>query len=273
MAPLGRRDDVGRSRRWLREAVSVVQKTIFAGPMWVALLGLEGTGHHGICESLVPRCEMVSESGEPCLAFDADMQIVVRQLAFALPDSLSRWRRKLSKRLTFYANLSSSKRILFQCSPSSESLYPHWSFMMSYPDAELGMQRSAAEEGKVTAHPDAVAMALAAERAGLDARFVVLRRDAADAVASISKRSALAFDVAARILRDNEAILEWQLRRLSPDFFFELPFESAPAEAAALAVFLRLNESALEESLSQRFRITTHALSGAERAYVRHLWR
>ena len=86
---------------------------------------------------------------------------------------------------------------------------------MSYPDRELGMQhtdvKSLVEEGRVTAHTDAASLAAAAELAGIDARFVVLRRDPVDAVMSIMKRLNHSFDSVARIMRDSDVQLSWQL--------------------------------------------------------------
>mmetsp|Transcript_144921 Transcript_144921/g.403648 ORF Transcript_144921/g.403648 Transcript_144921/m.403648 type:complete len:140 (-) Transcript_144921:103-522(-) len=105
-----------------------------------------------------------------------------------------------------------------------------------------------------------------------DLRFVLLRRDPADAAMSISRRTAVPFAAAARILRDSDAVLASQLRRMSSAFVHELRYE-AP-DAKALAGFLRLNASILAESMRRHFKITKYSrTSPEERAYVRHLWR
>jgi hypothetical protein len=39
--------------RWV---AAPLNKTVYSGPMVVSWLGLEGTGHHGICATLAPRC-------------------------------------------------------------------------------------------------------------------------------------------------------------------------------------------------------------------------
>lgn len=262
-----------------------VQKRVFAGPMWVVLLGLEGTGHHGVCESLLPRCGLgdlkadltgrtreLGILGAPCVALDGHMQLLVRRLVFAAPQSLRHSRAALQRRLRSYGNLSDTYRLLFQCTSSADSIYP--SFMMSYPDAELGMLHAMPEEGKVTAHADAVALAQAAEAASVDVRFVVLRRDPADAAASVSRRTTVPFSAAARILRDNDAVLEWQLRRMSSAFIYELHYEAL--DPSGLAHFLKLNASELADNFRLHFHPTSQTqgdVSSADRAFVRYLWR
>jgi len=249
---------------------SFAVKQTFEGPLLIVLLGLEGTGHHGACACLAePNCEFGQPESRPCATLDGHMQLLVRRLIFSEPRTLQRTRSAVHRRLRFYANLTDAHRLLFQCTNSAESIYP--SSMMSYPDAELAMLHAAPEEGKATANMDAAALATAAESAGVDVRFVVLRRDLADAIASVVRRTTLTFEAAARILQTADAVLAWQLSRLDSAFVHDWRYGTPDIDS--LATFLRLNATALGDCVAQKFRVSRHVLGHQERAFVKHLWR
>jgi hypothetical protein len=255
--------------------MDVIRKTVFHGPMLVVWLGIEGSGHHGICQCLAPRCSLTVPSISPCFAVDTGLAATVGSLLQIQTRELNQTLMKLRQQLRGHRRTTnSSVRVMLQCSPTARSSE---GVKFSYPaqakaKAALKAGRAHHLEGKSTFHIDATLLARLAEDVGLDVRFVLLQRPLAEASASIAQRFRIPFESEARIIRDNWALLQWQVSHLDTRFVFDFVYKQP--DVRALASFLRL-ETAASEAMFHEFSMNWHSSSRsaavAERQYEQFL--
>lgn len=89
-----------------------VDKTVYDGPVFVVIAGLEGTGHHALCSLLANDAHGVITHS------DSTLQHAVASLIYATPDDLHNASDAVLARLQqLRTTLPASSRFIMQCPP------------------------------------------------------------------------------------------------------------------------------------------------------------
>ena len=249
---------------------TILNKTVRTGSTLVIFAGLEGTGHHMVCACL-PRRDRACSPTRPCFRHDALLEHHVKRLVYGSvamygERSLHRAMGALQQTLSELAQSPQPwRRMMFQCTNNKNSTL---GFKWSYPDSGMATgQRHdhpdavSASEGDVTAHGDVAQLAMLAERAGVDARIVVLARAPWEGSAHSRVSTKQPFEARVRKMRDEECALAGQLRSLDPAFYHPLVYEhmmAAPRPTArALAAFLGADADEVEASFVANLRASS----------------
>lgn len=269
----GHAADIGLARQpWL------LPKTAFDGPMVVVIAGIEGTGHHGVCHALKPRC--TTQSTQPCIHFDQALQDAVRPFFYPTVSSYWNATRDLKSRLgSLRLQLPPEHRVIFQCGSADTNAS---SFMASYPDRVVAASLIPADiqkyAGISTARPDVLTLARHAEAHGVDFRIVHLQREPVLSILSRAKHVRVSIDALIAVALDNAIALKAQLSGLDPAFVLELNHTHAKQRAPALAEFLRMPATFAEQFAQQWVSDDLERLEALRRRkpdlveYVRTLW-
>ena len=255
---------------------SPLAKLATTGPVWIVALGLEGSGHHGVCAAVykatggsgpctlsrndsatlqVPWRALTSHNTgcDGRFSMDAYMADAVKAHTYASLEEHADLAEILYRRLRSYARLPPATRLLMQCHPLWAGSYPDAIHARNNVGGRRRVGNESAEgkehavgglvptlEGVATAHFDARLLASSAERAGVDVRFVHLNRSVVASVASISRKKERPAAPTSRMLRAVNAELEQQLACLDPAFVVRLDADDDRPDANGIAAFLRL---------------------------------
>ena len=207
----------------------------------LVILGLEGTGHHGICHVL---------SGKVKHSFQIESQ--VKSLIAADELTFGKHSNKLMEQLRMLPNASTT---MFQCSRKFSSIS---GFKMSFPDQSLS-QRLPKIEGKVTTHLNVPYLQTLCDRSNVTLLAVHLKRKIYEAVISSTRFNN--FVSQARMLRLNALALHAMLPRLRNRF--DVRYDHFEIDMHQLSPYIDLR--LLNMSL---FRTSHHELTATQRQYI-----
>lgn len=235
---------------------SVVEKRREGWPRLFFLAGLEGTGHHLVCQALEPRCEKEdAPHDQSCFWFAKKLEDVVKAHILTNAKEAAMTSLRIRERLKTIVEDNGSRMSLFhfQCNERLDG----GGFKCSYPDAGLATELKSHLEGKVDSHLDLSFLAEACEAAGIDLRIVLVTRDPVDSVYSTAlHRFFGSVEQETRILLSNLQILSTQLDAIDPKFFCSIDYDDlvdSPRETSEhIAKFIGLTSNHMSDSFASK---------------------
>jgi len=203
---------------------------------FVFFAGLGGTGHHGWHETM--------EKSGACVTHPA-AESRMRKLWYGEDGSVDLFYDELVRELrdTTQHHIKTGTKQLYCLNIIKGS-------MLSYPDCNSKRH-----------HPDLVSLASAAADAGADLRVIVMHRDPAPMLVSLSlHRGLLPLAEEANQMGNQAAILHAQLSSIDPQLFICVPFTGIVERAEDISNFVVGN--GMEKSFSEAIR--THYISKAD---------
>lgn len=207
----------------------------------LTVLGLEGTGHHGICSVL---------SG--AVKHDLNLEESMKRLITADVQTLGQRSSEIVKRLR---TLPSASTTMFQCTNKPQSIS---GFKMSFPDQSLSKNLHEME-GKVTTYLNVPHLQSLCIQSNVTLIVVHLRRTISEAIVSSTRFGDFASQ--ARILRLNLLALNAMLPHI--DNKFDVRYTHFANDMRQLSPYVDIGR--LNMSL---FRANHHELTEAQREYA-----